>query len=78
MTQGACDNGNFTLTAQGLANVTGNCYTSVLTVNVEPGLNGRTVECTFAGTTIVGSSTLQVAGIMMRLLKHSDFITYAL
>ena len=60
---GACDNGNFTLTAQALANVTGNCYTSVLTVDIEQGLNGRTVECTFAtGTRTVGSDTLQVAG----------------
>ena len=58
----ACDNGNFILTAQGLANVTGNCYTSVLTVNVEPGLNGRTVECSFAGSRTIGNDTLQVAG----------------
>ena len=63
----ACDNGNFTLTAQGLANVTDDCYTSMLTVNIVPGLNGRTVECTFVGTTIVGSDTLQVAGIIILL-----------
>ena len=58
----ACDNGNFTLTAHGLTNVTDDRYTSVLTVNVEPGLNGRIVECTFAGSRTIGNDTLQVAG----------------
>ena len=58
----ACNDGIFTLTARGLTNVTGNCYSSVLTVNIEPGLNGRTVECTSAGSRTIGNDTLQVAG----------------
>ena len=59
----ACSDGDFDLTAQGLTNVTANCYSSRLTVNVEPGLDGRTVKCTLAGTTAIGSSTLSVAGV---------------
>ena len=57
-----CNDGDFDLIARGLTNVTGNCYTSVLTVNIEPGLNGRTVECTTSNRTI-GSTTVRVAGM---------------
>ena len=57
-----CNDGNYTLSVRGLTNVTDNCYTSVLTVNIEPGLNGRTVECIFAGTRTIGNDTLRVAG----------------
>ena len=65
----ACNDGNFNLTAHGLTNVTGNCYTSVLTVNIEPGLNGRTVECTSAGSRTIGNDTLRVAGIGISYTK---------
>ena len=58
----ACNAGNFNLTARGLTNVTDDCYTSVLTVNIEPGLNGRTVECTSAGSRTISNDTLRVAG----------------
>ena len=64
-----CNDGNFTLTAQGLANVTDDCYTSVLTVNVEPGLNGRKVECTSAGSRTIGNDTLRVAGTAISYIK---------
>ena len=59
LSSGACNN----LLAQGLANFTDGCYTSVLTVNVTPGLNGRTVECTLTGDSrfVSGNDTLRVA-----------------
>ena len=65
----ACNDGNFTLIAQGLANVTDDCYTSVLTVNVEPGLNGRTMECTSAGSRTIGNDKLRVAGTGINYTK---------
>ena len=58
----ACNNGTLTLSARGLPNVTDDCYTSELTVDIEPGLNGWTVECTSAGSRTIGNDTLQVAG----------------
>ena len=59
--QDTCNDGS--IMAQGLANVTGNCYTSLLTVNqIEPELNGRTVVCLTSGR-IIGGTTIRIAGV---------------
>ena len=66
--QDTCNDGS--ITAQGLANVTGNCYTSMLTVNqIEPELNGRTVVCLTSGR-IIGGTTIRIAGVWFSMCMY--------
>ena len=57
---GACNNGAITAESVGVVN---NCYTSRLMVTVSVGLNETTVECTLSGVRVVGSRTIQIAGM---------------
>ncbi len=42
--------------------VSGNDYTSRLTLTATAGLNGMTVECTLSGSVVVGNDTLRTGG----------------
>ena len=62
-TSGSCNSG--TIVGQSVG-VEGTCFTSRLNVPISEGLNDRTVQCDYnnlnAGTTNIGSATLNVLG----------------
>ena len=64
-----CSDGEVVAHATG---VSGDCYTSNLTVVLSPQLNGTTIECQHVVTTIGSPYTLTVAG--MQIITDTSFI----